>query len=523
MATELKQYKLAHFINRKQLVLMLVAGVLSSTANAVVNLNPKAAVPGGAEAILPGTVVLASEIEINTTEGTELVDRALDVTGKAGFVITAGETFYARIDLTGATIKTIGSSTISGFLTGADVGFAAGGDESDHIIISITSNNAITPDDDWVFQDVAYLIKDKNDVTISYSLFENASDALANRSSGILNNQSGTLVRFERASLITVGPADTARIDLASFSTKFVGGVLTTPVMKFTVGNAENVQGTIALPSTDTSVDTIFESVTLTVRGNVVAAATNEAGDEVTGVVLDGNGCSTADDASDTDKDFEVIGAVHELKIETVFDLDMNHYPFNDAEVCLTVDGETEIQPTTFTGYLAVTVNEGYVVIDQFTVPPEIVYPEVEPEIDDETGSGSTLLKTGSSKVLNFLLSPGGVFDNFVRLTNNSVIAGSDLQITLYNDDGDFVTFDLADVEGVDSNDLAPGASTRLLSIDELYAAAQAVDRGDEGMFEVTDEGRGKLRAKIEGSIVNNRLEVQALSQSRDNTAFFTF
>ena len=86
-----------------------------------------------------------------------------------------------------------------------------------------------------VFQDVAYLINDKNDVSISYSLFENASDALANRSSGILNNQSGTLVRFERASLITVGPADTARIDLASFSTKFVGGVLTTPVMKFTV------------------------------------------------------------------------------------------------------------------------------------------------------------------------------------------------------------------------------------------------------------------------------------------------
>ncbi|MCY4531334.1 MAG: hypothetical protein OXC84_03220 [Gammaproteobacteria bacterium] len=109
------------------------------------------------------------------------------------------------------------------------------------------------------------------------------------------------------------------------------------------------------------------------------------------------------------------------------------------------------------------------------------------------------------------------------RLTNDSVIAGSDLQITLYNDDGDFVTFDLVDIEGVDSNDLAPGASTRLLSINELYTAAQAVDRGDQGVFEVTDEGRGKLRAKIEGSIVNNRLEVQSLSQSRDNTAFYTF
>ena len=118
----MKRYKLTHFINKKELVLILVAGVLSSTANAIVNLNPKAAVPGGAEAVLPGTVVLASEIAINATDGSELVDPAFDVTGKAGFIIPAGQTFYARIDLSGATIKTIGSSTISGFLTGADVG-----------------------------------------------------------------------------------------------------------------------------------------------------------------------------------------------------------------------------------------------------------------------------------------------------------------------------------------------------------------------------------------------------------------
>ena len=39
----MKRYKVTHIMNKKQLIIILVAGLLSSTASAL-NLNPKAAV-----------------------------------------------------------------------------------------------------------------------------------------------------------------------------------------------------------------------------------------------------------------------------------------------------------------------------------------------------------------------------------------------------------------------------------------------------------------------------------------------
>ena len=143
--------------------------------------------------------------------------------------------------------------------------------------------------------------------------------------------------------------------------------------------------------------------------------------------------------------------------------------------------------------------------------------------------TGSTLVKNGESAVLNFLLSPNGVFRNYVRLTNTSPYAGSNLSVTLYNDSGDSITFPLSDVDGL-SSDLAANASTALININALYAAAQAVDRGvdadDEPVatFTVTGGTYGnKLRARFEGSILENHLKAQALSVSTDNTTFFTF
>ena len=81
----MKRYKVTHIMNKKQLILILVAGLLSSTASAL-NLNPKAAVPAvmdadgnittdAVPAVPPGTVVIAIEIKaseldtVGTTEG----------------------------------------------------------------------------------------------------------------------------------------------------------------------------------------------------------------------------------------------------------------------------------------------------------------------------------------------------------------------------------------------------------------------------------------------------------------------
>ena len=147
---------------------------------------------------------------------------------------------------------------------------------------------------------------------------------------------------------------------------------------------------------------------------------------------------------------------------------------------------------------------------------------------------GSTLAKNSDSTDLDFLLTPDGVFRNYVRLTNTSHVPGDNLRVTLINDAGDSVSFDLSDVvdEAGDSvsDELAAGASTPLININELYKAAQAVERGDDAdddpipMFTVEGDGMGdKLRAQFEGSFLVGKLVAQSLSVSTDNTTFFTF
>ena len=72
-----------------------------------------------------------------------------------------------------------------------------------------------------------------------------------------------------------------------------------------------------------------------------------------------------------------------------------------------------------------------------------------------------------------------------------------------------------------------PYASTPLININVLYAAAQAVElEDDEEMFTVTGgrEGFGnKLRARVDGSFQKGTIDIQALSVSSDKTTFFSF
>ena len=89
----------------------------------------------------------------------------------------------------------------------------------------------------------------------------------------------------------------------------------------------------------------------------------------------------------------------------------------------------------------------------------------------DEAGTGNlaTLVKNGASVNTDLILTPGGAFDGFVRVSNRSGVAGKVI-VTMYNDAGDSVTFDL------ENGTLAAQASTALVSAADLYAQAQTED-----------------------------------------------
>ena len=162
----------------------------------------------------------------------------------------------------------------------------------------------------------------------------------------------------------------------------------------------------------------------------------------------------------------------------------------NECSLTMTVDGTTLLNTSAPTATLS------------------IDYAGVGYADESVTGALTAMTKNGSSETLNLLLNPTGAYDNFVRVTNGGTVAGA-VFVTMLNDSGDSVTFNFNS-----GTALAAGASSDLVSIDTLYADAQAADA-------TFDVGTGKLRATFEGEF--SGIDVQNISVSTDGTTFFTF
>jgi len=160
---------------------------------------------------------------------------------------------------------------------------------------------------------------------------------------------------------------------------------------------------------------------------------------------------------------------------------------------------------------------------------------------------------SGSTDRLDFALTPNGAFSQFARITNPSSTAG-DVTVTVINDDGEQVSFDLGDVTGVASSNLVARASTKLININDIFAAAEAADatfalaatgpnsknklrvvvRGEFGGdavegYSATDRDNDGSGTSTTTSFTGERLAdrredgiyIQGLTVSRDNNAFF--
>ena len=528
----MKRYKVTHIMNKKQLIIILVAGLFCGTANAVVDLNEETAAN-------VGTVMLAGENEIDS-KGTEVSGAAYNVTGEAGFIIPMGETYYARIDLGGG--AEFGSAVATNFTGLGTAGRASGGMGDSDVILSITGDHA--DDDAWELNGMTYELTTRGTVGFTYRLYESASDAVAGGDT-TLSTQSANLVTFANATSMAGAASLSSLIDVAEKSTKFENGTDTSHVMKINIknvaGNQYKIGEAVGLGLT---LDDVVDEITLTATGDFTAVAEiTNADDEVVAaagkVWLDADATCTPSHAmipADTAaippipndiparNDNLGLAKINTAGLEAVVTLanglvdaegtDIVFVDIVDAFLCMETNGASEIPEGTYTGELSMTAEDDY------------------EAIDDVDFTGSTLVKNSDTTDLDFLLTPDGIFRNYVRLTNTSHVPGDNLRVTLINDAGDSVSFDLSDA-GV-SNELAAGASTPLININALYAAAVAVDRGDDADDEpiatftaIDSDGDGdpdgKLRAQFEGSFLVGKLKAQALSVSTDNTSFFTF
>lgn len=453
----------------KKTLLAVAISALSANAFAAVDLN----------ATNPTVPAFATEIAVNATTGTALTNAGsiMDAAVKTGFSVAAGTSRFVRFDLSnGAKFGDVPA------LTGTTASFAAtlssGGENETFVIFEITGGTAQLPATEAMTLATATIdaFNDSN-IGITYRLYETAAGAVNTDTSALLANASANLATFEAALNVTstTPAAATLQIDVGSESKKFVGDVVTTDLARVTLNVDGTTLWTDGLAAAMT--DVVAAGTKLVVSADITAG--KKTGGNLTADVLALSTYGNTDARTNASADFNVGTAA--VANETL---------------AYIVDGETAIADGAFTALYDVTAAAG------------------SDAADVNLGTISTLTKNGASVDLDFALTPGGAFSNYVRITNKTNLAGR-VFITAYTDQGKSVTIDLGDVSG-QTTTLGSQASTSLITIADIYAAVQAKD----ATF-VVGAPANKLRLKIEGEFAT--IAAQSLTVSTDGTTFSTF
>jgi len=477
-------------MNKKLLSLAVAAGLASSSAMAV-DLNAGT-----------GSNSYASESTISSA-GTNLTAAAANnVTVNAGFSISDSTERYMRFDITGATLGSTGLALAVDDSSGAgnalEVQSAGGALGDTYVIYEVTASGAQTvgTTNDAVLTMPNLTVTANGAIGVTYALFSNAIDAVNNTTANALVTNSGTVAGVAAGTSVgnVTGATTPAKIDVTEGAAKFVagGGFTTTTNSVGTISLADTA-GTQA--QTDGATDTTH--AVATASGSLVVTGDFTATQDLTSLVPDGtytlatavfldqtgadctNNDDPADALTDTTATWTTFGAAA-----------------GDSVVCIKVNGVGTIAAESYSAVYTPVANTGYT-------------------LAATSLNLATLAKNGSTTVLNLALSPTGAYPSFIRVNNTSNIAG-DVTITLINDDGDSSAFNLGDVSGQTSSALAGQASTGLLSIADLMAAAQAAD----ATFDL-GANSNKLRASISGEF--SSIAAQSITTSIDGNSFTTF
>jgi len=408
-----------------------------------------------------GVATFASEIDVPSSGLVVGSTTKMTVATKAGFGLSNS---YVRFDLgNGATFGTALTNASLVTSGAATIALASGGQAGDNY--AIFSLNGSTTSADLLTLTTDAKVVNENAVPVSYAIYETAAGA-ANKANA-LSSKSGNLLTFASALTATATGAVVDNIDAIGNQSKiFEFGVAGDKTKANLVNLNVALATTVPLKADGSAValTDIYSKYNWTLKGNFSAIAATS------GLV----------DAAPTA--FTVATDKQSANLDNANGL-----------VTYTVTGTDAIAETDVDAVLAFTPNTGY---------------KVDPISFNKVAS---LTKNGTTKGLDLALKPGGAFSNFIRITNTDTIPGV-FFIKVINDAGESASFSLGDVTG-QSASIAAGASTTQISINDIFAAAQA-----KGL---ALSGEGKLRLEVTGQ--TNRLSVQEYTVSTDGTTFSTF
>jgi hypothetical protein len=423
-------------------------------------------------------VVAASNIVLSTTD---------TVSWKAGFSVTNQN--LIRLDLTNGakftanpTLITDGGLTLATPATAPKAAtISAGGIGQSYVIFQVgaDSGTSATP---VVLTLAGLTAATQGDITIGYKLFSTQPDAVANNANTVAT---GTFpyANFANGLVFTVdaaGAAVSKQIDVTKAAKTFTNGSQTSAAfggLNLSVKSATygaNLSGTAL-----TLANMIGTSAVLTVSGSFSAAGVAGAGTTLAALA------ATSIDTNKSAITFALGGAPTAIVAGGLI----------YATPALTATS-VAIAPSLFSAKL--TLGTGA----QVTSAPA------------DVSNFANLAKNGATAFVDLALKPGGVFSNYVRISNKSAISGN-VYITAINDAGASATFNLGEVAGQTSTVLNAGASTTQMTIQDIFNAAAA-----KGLALSAD---GKLRLVVDAEITSNTLDVQTYTVSKDGNSFATF
>lgn len=471
-------------MNKKLLSLAVAAGVASSGAQAV-DLTLASPVPD----------YIASEFTVASTGTT--INAGTTALVDAGFSVDDSNKRYLRFDISGgawveqlaAVALAVNDSSGAG---GAVETYSAGGATTDSYVIfgvlASTGNNVVASDDVVFTPTNGIVVTDQAGVSITYQMFETAAAAVANSGSALASD-TGAIISFTAGNTTSADTVSPSAIDVTvstGTGAVFVGGNANI------IGQVNTVDSALA-PTDDTgtaaNTANMEASSTLTVTGDFTFAQDLTAGApdgtySVANVFLDdGNpNCDSSDQAATAVND-------------TTATFNTSAFEAGTFAVCVNANGVSLIAEQTFTGSYTSVAATGY-------------------GAETTALTLGTLAKNGASASQSLVLTPGGAFSNYLRVTNTSNISGN-VTFSLTNDAGTSVSgVTLGSISGQSSTTLAGQSSTGLININDLYAAAQAADS-------TFAHNSGKLRVTVNANF--SSVEMQNITLATDNTSFSTF
>jgi len=282
---------------------------------------------------------------------------------------------------------------------------------------------------------------------------------------------------FDPALVMTVVPEDSAGdydlIDVAQSTTFFDDSIGDLTTVLGTVGLLHTPRLTATASAATTDADDLISNLAVTYTATNGLSAFDQTG----GSVADTVGTFVIDGITATDT--TAIASTYSAETDVTFTVPaLNEVAISNSPVSVTFTG------TALTGY----------------------------DADSSTGTVSLtpLAKNSQTAIANFALTPGGLYSNYVRISNTSAIEGV-VYITVYQDDGTASSsFTLSDVDASYSDALPAQGSSAQMTIQEIYDASG-----------LSAGYTGKLRVEATGEFTD--IDIQVYTVSLDGNNFSTF